>query len=225
MVFGADLRPKLVGRIDRRIHIAPEPLLRFGQGVGNGLKWHITDDEQVDVAVGPQLAPGCRAEHEGDEDAVSDRCQRLAQDVRHAGGLEKNRLELLEYRRLLVRLEVHLPSLDGASNQPGAGQEIELSLYSALPDPCVAHDLAQIEGFAGMPEQPAQDASPRAAEEHGRGFIEASLGGCRCTQLEYKCTHCGYQGQAGERVGAVRRAGGAKDDAARPRGRRPPSPP
>ncbi len=56
---GANLRPELLGRIDGRIHVTPEPLLRFGQCVGNGLERDIPDDEQIDVAVGPQLTAGC----------------------------------------------------------------------------------------------------------------------------------------------------------------------
>ncbi len=195
-MLSANLRPELLRRIDRGIHVAPQPLLRFGQCIGNALEWHISDDEQVEVAVRPQLATGCRAEHEGNEHAVSDGRQRLSQHVGHTGSLEEERLELSEDWGLAIGLEVDLPPLDGASEEPGAGQQIELSLYSALPTTRVAHDLAQVEGLVRVTQQPAQHPPSRTAEEHGSGFAIACLPARFRTHLEYKRTHYGFPGQA-----------------------------
>lgn len=167
---GSNLRPELVGRIDRRIHVAPQPLLRFGQCVGNALEWHIPDDEQVDVAGGPQLAAGRRAEHEGHGYPIGERRQRLPQHVGHTGRLEEQRLKLREDWRFAIRLEINLPSLDGTSEKPGAGEHAQFSLDGALPGARVADDLAQVVGLARMPQQPPQHAPPGAAEQLGRGF-------------------------------------------------------
>lgn len=186
---GARLRLELVRRIDRRIQVASQPLLRFGQRVGHILERDVPNDEQIDVAVSSQLPAGCRAEHEGDDYTVSDGRQRLPQDVGRTRGLEEERLELWKDRRLTVHLEVHLSPLDGAPDEPGAGEQVELPLDSTLPGPGTAHDLAQVIRLAGMPQQPAQHTSSGTAEQLGRGFAGACRRLSPRTHFEYDRTH------------------------------------
>jgi len=96
----------------------------------------------------------------------------------------------------VVCSKIDLPPLDGPSEERGARQQIQLSLDSALPDAGLANDLAQVEGFIRVPQQPPQDTPSCAAKEHGCGLAMACLHALSWrTHFEYICTHLGYISQ------------------------------
>jgi hypothetical protein len=112
---------ELARGVYRRIHVTPELPLSAGECVRNGVEWEVTDDEHVDITVGPKLAWGCRSENECDEHTISQGPQGLSQHVPDAGRLEKQCLELWKDRRLVIRSEVDLPALDRSPEETGTG--------------------------------------------------------------------------------------------------------
>jgi hypothetical protein len=155
--------------IDGRIDFATGPRLRFGQGIRDLLEGRVADDQEVEIAGASQLAPRGRSEHEGNADPVAQRRQCLAEELHDTCGLEDERLQLGEDRRVAIGLEVDLPSLDGPPQQPAAGQRSELTLYGPLGGARLTHDLAQVEGFIRVPQQPRQHSSARLPEEDASG--------------------------------------------------------
>jgi hypothetical protein len=174
MVAVPDLGAKLVRRIDRGIHVSPQPLLRRYQGGRDEVERNVSDDEEVDVAVTAQL-PACgRAKDEGHSDLVSERRQRLAQHVDETCGLEKQGLELREDRGVAVRLEMNLSSLHRPAEQAGACERLEFLLHGSLGGAGLPDDLAKVERPLGMAEQQAEHPAASLAEKHVRWFDRPS---------------------------------------------------
>ncbi len=84
----ADLRAEFSRRVDRRVHVPSEPLLRLYQGAGDRRERRIPDHEQIDVAVVPQFPAGRGAKDESDDDAVGKRRQRIAHHIGGSSGFQ-----------------------------------------------------------------------------------------------------------------------------------------
>ena len=148
----ADLRAELGHGVDRRVHVAPEPLLGPCQDVGDGRERRIPDNKQIDVAVAAQFPTYAGTENESDDDSVGEGRQRLTEDIDDSGGLQKERLQFRKDGRLAIRLEIDLTPLYRPAEQAGARQRCELSLHGALCGACLPHDLAQIERLVRVSE-------------------------------------------------------------------------
>lgn len=195
-MFATDLRHELARRVHRRVHVAPQSLLGVRQRVGDRFERYVPDDEEIDVTARPQLATRRRAKHEGHVHAVGDECEGLSKHVGHTSSLQEDRLKIREEWRLPIRLEVDLPAANRAPEEPGAGQQVQLPLHGSQSGPRVAHDLAQVEGLVGMPQQPAEHAPSRPAEKDRRGVARALHGvSLRRTQSGYNRTRPGYNRQ------------------------------
>lgn len=104
-------------RVDRRVDLPPDAALSLCQVVHHLAERDIPHDEQVDVAVVAQLVPRGRAEHKRHDDSIAQRPKGLAEDVGQTGGLHEQRLQLREYRRRTVGLEIHLPPICPAMDE------------------------------------------------------------------------------------------------------------
>ncbi len=161
---GVDLLPELSGRVDRRVDVAPQPRLRRRQGVGHVSERSVTHDEHVDVAIAAQVAACRRAEDECKADAVREWRQCLAQHVDEPGRLRQERLQLGVNRAFTVRLEVHLASLCGTSQDARLGEDPQLALNRSKSSAGLTHDLPEIEPLIGMAQEQRQDPAPCLAE-------------------------------------------------------------
>ena len=125
-------RPQLCSefarRVDGRIDVSPESLLSPGQRADHILEGRVPHDEQVDVACRPEFAASGRPKHEGDDNLLSERGECVAEHVGETGGLCKQALQLWKDRCFAVGLEVHLASLDGAPQETGGCQQLQLAL-------------------------------------------------------------------------------------------------
>jgi hypothetical protein len=127
----AKLLLKLSRRVHGRIDVPPESRLRLRQRVHDILKRRVPDDEQVYVARRSEVAPSGRAEHEGNQNLLTQRRESLAKRAGQAGGLGEQALQLREDRRRAIGLEVHLPTLNGALQESGGRQLLKLALHRA----------------------------------------------------------------------------------------------
>jgi hypothetical protein len=89
VVMCRELRPKLLRRVDRRIHVPADPFLGHGERTDNVLKWRVANYEKVDVARRPELTPRRGPEHERDLNAVAKRCESVSQDVDESSRLRE----------------------------------------------------------------------------------------------------------------------------------------
>jgi hypothetical protein len=183
-VLGPELGPEFVRGVDSGIDVSSQTLLSASQRRHDALERCVTDDEQVDVARRPELTTGRRPEHQRHEHAFAQWCERLAEYVGEPGSLREQSLQLRKDRRLAVSLEIHLPALNSAAQQPSGGQLLEFALHRADGSTCVACDLAKIVRFVGVTEQPAEDA-PACTAEQQRGDI------CR-RRRSHGCSHDAY---------------------------------
>ena len=158
--LGAELRR----RVDRRVDVASQALLNTSQGVRNLRERGVSYDEQVNVTIGAELSAGCGSEDKGDDNAISERRQRLMEHVDGPGGLHEKRLQLREDRRLSVRLKIDLPPLKCAVKHPHPRQRRELALHRAVGGARLPHDLTQIERLVRVAQQPSEHPKARLAE-------------------------------------------------------------
>lgn len=184
----AKLGSELVQWVDGRIDVSPQPLLCLCQRCHDILKRCVPDDQQVDVTGGAELAPGARAEHEGDQHALAEWGESLTEHVGEPGRLGKQFLKLRKDRRFAVSLKVHLSALNRAAQQPRGRQLLEFALHCADRGACGAYDLAKIIGLVGVTEQPAEDAPAGTAEQHRSGVGRASRSHGSCSHNEYNRT-------------------------------------
>lgn len=119
---------KFVRPVHGRIDVSPQSLLCVRQRTHNIGEGRVAADEQFEVARCAELTASAGAEHERDQHLIAERRQGLSENVGETGGLGEQPLELRDYRRLAVGLEIHLPTLNGSVEQPGGGQLLELSV-------------------------------------------------------------------------------------------------
>jgi len=191
----ADLRTELVHRVDRRVHVAPKPLLGSHQRVGDGRERHIPDDEQIDVAVAAQFPTCAGTEDKSDNDVVGKLRQRLTEDINDSSGLHEEGLQFRKDRRVAIRLEVDLTPLHGPAEQAGSRQCPKFPLHGALRGACLPHDLAEVKRLVRVPQQPTQHTTPRLAEEHGRGSSLLVGVARHRTHFTHDRTRSGYDDQ------------------------------
>ena len=168
-----ELRPKLGRWIDGRIEVSAEPLLRFRQRLHDVREPSVADDQEIHIALRAELTARRGTEHEGDENPLAERGEPLTKQIDEPGGLRKQALQLGEDRRVPVGLEVHLPAIDGAQQQSGGRQLLQLPLHRANRSASVPCDLAKVVRLLRMAEQPREHA-PAGAPEEDRARIGAA---------------------------------------------------
>lgn len=190
-----ELVSKLRRRIDRRVHVSPQPLLCLRQRADDGGEVDLADDEQVDVASRTQLAPGGRTEDEGDQSPARERRKGLAEDVGQPGGLGEDALKLGEHRSVAIRLEIHLSALHRPPQESGGGQLFEFPLRG--PEPCAGQprDLAKVVRLVRVPQQQAEHPASGAPKQHRGRIRPAVQTGARRAHVEYERTRIGNNGQ------------------------------
>ena len=164
-MLGPDLGPEFFRGIDSGIDVSSQTLLSASQRRHDALERRVTDNEEVDVARRAELTTSRRPKHERHKHALAGWCECLAEDVGEPGSLREQSLQLRKDRRLAVSLEIDLPALNSAVQQPSGGQLLEFVLHRADGSTCVACNLAKIVRFVGVTEQPAEDAPAGAAEQ------------------------------------------------------------
>ncbi len=185
--------------IDRRVDVAPEAFLNSSQGVRNLRERGVSHDEQVNVTISPEISAGGGSEDEGDGDATPERPQRLAEHVDGSGGLHEERSQFWEDRRLSIRLEIDLSSLQRPAKHARASERRELALHRAVGRARLPHDLAQVERLVGVAKQPSEHTKARLAEKHGRHSILVEGLSQSRTHFAYNRTHLRYDFQARSR--------------------------
>jgi len=194
-VLGPDLGPEFVRGVDSGVDVSSQALLSASQRRYDALERRVTDNEEVDVARRAQLTTGRRPEHERHEHALAEWCERLPEHVGEPGSLREQSLQLRKDRRLAVCLEVNLPALYGAAQQPGRGQLLEFALHRADGRTCVTCDLAKIVRFVRVTEQPAEDAPAGAAEQQRGGVCPGRRSHSGCSHNAYNRTQSGNDRQ------------------------------
>lgn len=188
-MFGPELRPEFVQRVDGWIDFPSQPLLSASQRRHDVLERRVTDDEHVDVAGGAEFTTGGGAEYKRHQHALAEGRQRLSKQIGQPRSLCEQALKLREDRRLAVRLKIDLLTLNGPEQQSGPRQLLQFPLRSAERGTRGADNLAEVEGLVGMAEQPAENPPARAAEQHCRGIGGAHRNGGTCSHNAYNCTH------------------------------------
>jgi hypothetical protein len=156
VVPGAELRAELLCRIDDGIDLATEARLRSGQRRDDVAKRNFSDDEQIHVARGSERPARGRAVDQGDTNSVRQRSQGSAKLVQQSGGLQEDTLELLENRRLRIRLVEDVIASDGAPKDSRRGQLLELLRDGAGGRAADPNQLAHVKRLIRMSEEPAQ---------------------------------------------------------------------
>jgi hypothetical protein len=165
--MGSQLRSKLVRRIDRRIDVPSELFLSYGYRVHDFLEWRSANHQEVDIACRAKLTPCGRSEHESDLDPIAQRRKSVAHNVNQSRSLRKQPAQFREDWRIAVCLEVDLTSLNGATQQSCRGQELQFSLHRADSRPSLTGDLPKVVRLVRVTQQPGEDPTARAAEQHG----------------------------------------------------------
>ena len=130
-MLGAQFLSNLTRRVDGRIYFSSKPFLGCRQRFHYVLERRVSDYKQVDVAGGAELAAGRRAEDQGHQRALAELRECLTEHVGESCRLGEQSPQLRKDRGLAVGLEIHLPPLNGASNEVGSSQLIEPSLHGA----------------------------------------------------------------------------------------------
>ena len=190
-MLGPDLGPEFVRGVDSGIDVSSQTLLSATQSRHDALERRVTYNQEVDVARCAELTTGRRPEHERHDHALAEWCERLPEHVGEPGSLGEQSLQLRKDRRLAVSLEIDLPALDSAVQQPGGGQLFEFALHRADGSTCVARDLAKIVRFVRMTEQPAEDAPPGTAEQQRGGVGPGRRSHSVCSHNAYNRTQSG----------------------------------
>jgi len=190
-VPGPDLGSEFVRGIHGGIDVPSQPLLSASQGGDDVLEQCVTDNEQVNVARGPQLPAGGRPEHERHADATAKRGQRLTQEIGQSRCFRKQTLKLRKDWRRPIGLEVDLPPLNGPKHEAGPGQLFQLALDCTQRGTRASDHLTEVERFVRVAEQPAEHPSAGETEQDGRGVGWAGRTRDGRSHNEYKRTHIG----------------------------------
>ena len=159
------LLSELRSRVDSRVDLAADPILRLGQSVDHLAERHVADHEQIDVARALFGSARDRAENERADDAIAERLERVADDVRDASGLDHEPAELLEHGARPVRLVMNLPAADAASQDACSRELLELALHDPRAAAHEPHDSAHVERFIGPAIGEREHPLPGLAEE------------------------------------------------------------
>ena len=92
VVAGPNLGSELGWRIYRGINFAAESLLGRFQGGNNIAEAYVAYYQQVHIAAASLFGPGQRTIDKGHPEAAGEGCQRPAQDIAYAGGLDHEAL-------------------------------------------------------------------------------------------------------------------------------------
>ncbi len=179
--------PKLRSQIDGRIDLSSQPRLCARERADDLAEGNVPDDQEVDVARGPEVAASRGTENECDHYFRPERRERAAEDVDQASGFGKHFPQLRKDCGLTIGLKVHLLASNCPPQQAGGGQLLQLALYSTDRGSCLPSDLAKVVGLVGVTQEPAEDAAAREPEED-----RCRVGGGRsrrCSQDAYNCTH------------------------------------
>jgi len=212
VVLARELVSKLGRRIHRRVDVSPQPLLCLRQRSNDGGELDLADDDQVDVARGPQLAARGRTKDEGDQPPVPERRKGLAEDVGQPGGLGEEAPKLGKHRSVAIRLEIHLPASRRSLQESRGGQLLEFPLHRPEPragQPC---DLAKIIRLVRVPEQPAEHSAAGPPEQHRGSVRPAVQAELTRSHIRYERTRLGNDSQAA----AIDIAGVSLSEAAAP---------
>jgi len=144
---GRQLACELRRRIDRRVHLTRQLLLRRSKGIHDFRKRDRAHDAQVHVAVLSGL-PACdRPVDKREAHAADQRLQSGPQHVRYTGRFQHDTAQLGKDGALVVGLKEHLPSPREAPDDSGLLQPLQLTLRRPLASAGVAGHLAQVEGL------------------------------------------------------------------------------
>jgi hypothetical protein len=157
---------KLIRRIDRRIDVPADLFLRRSYRVHDVLEWRISYDQEIDVAGRAQLTPGGGSKHESDLDPLAQRRERVAQDVDEPGSFREQSAQFRKNWRVAVCLEIDLTPLNRAPQQSCSSQELQFSLHGPDSRTSLTGDLPKVVRLVSVAEQPGEDPTPSAAEEH-----------------------------------------------------------
>ena len=195
MVTSGQLRSEFALGIYRRVDVAPQSGLGQFGGTGDRREWSCPDDEHVDVAVDSK-GTACRGPKHGcQSQLIGDGTQGIAQHVCHAYGLRQETSQIGEHRALLVRLKVHLAAVDAPGNHASLLQQGQFALDPAQRGSSFAGELAKVERFVRMTEQPPKNPTTCLAEQDGSDVAITGRHGRVCTHIDYKCIQCEYARQ------------------------------
>ena len=166
MLAGGDAVAEFSRRVHGRVHVTLQRALGFGEHVHDFAERHVSDHEQIDVAVVVQLASRRRAIHEGYANAIGQRRKCSSKHVGQPRGLDEQRLQLRKHRRAAVRPEIHLAPVGATRHEPRPDERAQFALHGSRRKAGLPHDLAQKELLVRPAQQPAQDQPPRSSEEH-----------------------------------------------------------
>lgn len=165
MVTCRDFGSKLVGRIDRRVHVPAESFLGDAEGIHDVLEWRVAHHEKIDIARRAELA-ACRGpEHECNLNAIVKLCESLSEEIDEPGRLREQPAQLRKNGRVAVSLEVHLAALNCAPQKPRRSQQLQLTLHRPYGAPCVPGDLTQVIRLVCVTEQPPKHTTTSTAEK------------------------------------------------------------
>jgi hypothetical protein len=167
-----------------------------GHGARDFRERRVADDEQVNVTIGAELAASRGSEDEGDDDAISERRQRVAEQADGSGGLHEKRLQLREDRQLSVRLEIDLSPLKRPAKHAHPRQRCEFALHRPVGGARQPHDLAQIERLVRVAQQPSEYPKTSPTEQHRRCSVFLERLAWSRTHFAYNRTHTRYDIQA-----------------------------
>jgi len=196
MVSGPHFLGELVRRIDGRVDLAAKILLRLRQRRNHSAERGLPHNDDIDVASRLLATGGHGAVNEGYRDALGERGQSFAKNVRHTACLDRYGLQLRENRQLGIGLVVDLIALAGAYQHSRLRPAPQLALDRALPDARHADNLAQIEGLLRTGEEDGQQRALR--------FPEQDRNWTNCTHYECVSTLFGCVRQAWARARAAR---------------------
>jgi len=157
---------ELPSGVDRRVDLAPNLALRFGDCRDDiGKREVIANHHDSHIASGGFSSRRHRAKDEADADAVCDTFQSPSYSLGCSEGLANNTVKIREDWTLPIRLKVNLTSFHRSSEYPGPRKAFQISLYGAGPKPYCLDDSALIESFVRTSEKQSKYPSPRLPEE------------------------------------------------------------
>ena len=156
---------ELRGSVDRRVYLAPQRFLSGSQQRRYiGQTNLIADDHHVDVALGPLMMPGHRAEDERDPDFPRQRPHCFPQ---HSSGSHRLADQPMQFgidRTILVDLVVCLPPLDCPGQNAAGDQPGKFALNGPGTERKRTDHLTLIEPLVRMVEEKSQHRLPGGPE-------------------------------------------------------------
>jgi len=182
---GAAFGAEFGGRIHRGIYFAAQNFFRRGQGGYYGLETRLAHHHEVHIALRTLAPLGEGTINEGRTNLFAQGLEGGVQYIAHSRSFGQQTFQLFEDRTILLRLEINLPSLDGAPENSGSGEAAQLSLRSSQSETRQTGGLPQVVGLPWACEEQSQDAAAGEAEEGRSGSVPR----ISRSHYEYKCTH------------------------------------